>query len=122
MTEEEADIARIAAMRGHPVNYYTELQRSQVSAIPDNVLGNVFRGNEDWYRDIRAYDRLPPRSRAFLSACPLMLSAVWFDSLLGMFHGDEEALISRLLDHVPGRLQDFLRRHYGAGHPNLRRV
>jgi hypothetical protein len=51
-----------------------------------------------------------------------MLSASWYDHLLDMAAGDEEALIGRILSHVPTRVQDFLRRHYGPRHPNFRKL
>ena len=124
MSEVDPNIARIAALRGKPVNYYIARQDKTppIDRVPVDWFGRVFNGNPDWARDMRSFDRLPARSREFLRSSPLPLNAEWWDTLLTAANDDEEALISRVLAHVPGRMTDWIRQHYGAGHPSLRRV
>lgn len=75
-------------------------------------------GNPDPRQDIAVFDRLPTRSRRFITECPLQLSAVWWADLLLSI--GEEALIRAVVAHVDGQVQDWLRRHY-RDHPSARR-
>lgn len=119
---EQDDIARIAALRGRSLNYYAKLQSEISAAIPDQTFAHIWFGNPNWQDDIEAFDRLPRRSRQFISMCPLQLSSAWWESILSMNAGDEESIINRALASLPARVKDFLMRHYGAKHPNLRRM
>lgn len=120
MSQLDDDIARIAALRGRPVNYYTDRQPVRAHPTPDQI-GQIFHPSPDWDRDLRVYDRLPPRSRGYISDAVLPLNAQWWASLLSAF-GDEEEIISQVETQTTGRRRDWIRKHYGPGHPGLRRL
>lgn len=121
MSRLDDDIARIAALRGRPVNYYTDRQTERTRAIPPDQIGHLFAPSPDWARDLRVYDRLPARSRGYISDAVLPLNAQWWRSLLDAY-GPEEEIISLVEAQMPGRRRDWIRKHYGVGHPGLRRL
>lgn len=115
------DIARIAALRGKPANYYTERQADRARSIPPETLTHLFTLSQDWRREQAVYDHLPARSREYISECILPINAQWWDSLLDHY-GAEEEIISLVEAQMPGRRRDWIRKHYGRGHPGLRRL
>lgn len=117
----ESDIARIAALRGKPVNYYTERPAERVRGIPPETIGHLFALSQDWRREQRVYDRLPARSREYISEAVLPINAQWWHSLLDQY-GAEEEIISLVEAQMPGRRRDWIRKHYGRDHPGLRRL
>lgn len=121
MSQLDADIARIAALRGRPANYYVDRQAERTRRIAPEQIGHLFTLSPDWTRDLRVYDRLPPRSRGYISDSVLPLNAQWWRSLLDEY-GAEEEIISMVEAQMPGRRRDWIRKHYGSGHPGLRRL
>lgn len=121
MTQLDDDIARIAALRGKPVNYYTERQDARRRSIPPETIHHLFVLSPDWRREQHVYDHLPARSREYISESVLPLNAQWWDALLDQYGGEEE-IIGLVEAQMPGRRRDWIRKHYGRDHPGLRRL
>lgn len=123
MTDLQADIARIAAMRGRSPNDYNQHPQSLVArhATHDRI-GQLFYGNPDPRDDLGWYDDLPAQSRRFIANCPLQLNCGWWNSLLVDVGEDEDGLIDAVQSHIPGRVNLWILRHYDAGHPSTRKA
>lgn len=124
MSTLEDDLARIAALRGRPVeNYIAEAKRldGRQRGVHSSQLVDLFRLDGDYRREMRAYDRLPPRSRLVLSEAPICPSASKYADLLAR-SGDEVFLIDALRDCLPGIVRNWALDHFGRDHPSARRL
>lgn len=122
MAELDDEIARIAALRGKPVNYYTERAeaRREGYELHANTIAAIFSPHPDPRRDLRAYDRLPAEVRTFVSESTLQLNA---SAIAGVAQEiSPERLITTIQAHMPGQVRAWVQRHYGRGHPALRRI
>lgn len=115
----EADIARIAAMRGKLARNYQVRARQ----VHSSEVRGLFRMAESEAGDVdlRAFDALPKASRRALSQLPLQASALKYAELL-LRTGDEDCLIDALEDQAPGIIHDWAMRHYGPDHPTARKL
>lgn len=103
MTDLDADIARIAAMRGHdPAAVKAKAaELDHISAkVPPGEIKNLFVGSPDMLAEIDAYDALPPASRQFIRDCKLNVSAIKWREALMRADGREAELIEMVGDHV----------------------
>lgn len=121
LDSEQADIARIAALRGRDANYYARMQQSQAERVSDQVVGSIYRMQPDSRADLRAFDRLPEASRAFVRESVMPLNALNYDSVLEQCHGDQDTLISRLASMAGAHTRSWVLRHYGSDHPSVRK-
>lgn len=120
MSDLAADLARIAASRGLPTNYYTGRARVERPLSPQ-LLGNLFRLSPDGVsRDLRAYDRLPEDARRALRDCPLQVNAEIYGALIQNADGDCDRIEAALNAQLPGQMKTWLNKHYRA-HPSLRK-
>ena len=118
---EDADIARIAALRGRDANYYARLQQLAAERVSDQVVGSIYRMQPNSVADLRAYDHLPEASRAFMRESVMPLNAINYDHVLEQCHGDEDTLINRLTSMAPAHARNWVLKHYGRDHPSLRK-
>lgn len=122
MADLDDDIARVAALRGKPVNYYTERaeERREAFALHENTVAAIFSPHPNPDRDLKAYDRLSAEVRAFVSESTLQLNACAIASVVDEV--SETRLITTIQAHMPGQVRTWLMRHYGRAHPTLRRI
>ena len=107
MTTLDEDIARIAALRGKPVEHYTAAEARRREArrmINPLTLGRIGTPSSDARLDLAAYDRLPERSRRFIISCAAPINALVWRDLLADLDGDEDALIDAVRAAIPERL------------------
>ena len=121
MTMLEDDLARIAALRGRPANYYTDSGARPERPLSPALLDNLFSMPPNPARDLRSYDRLPPESRRFVSESPLPINAAVYRALLENAGGSEERVATVTAGWRPGQMKAWLLRHFGRDHPNLRK-
>lgn len=121
MTTEADDIARIAALRGRPANYYADLQRSQADRVSDQTVGRIYVMQPNALADLRAFDHLPEVSRAFIRESVMPLNALNYDHVLEQCHGDEDTLMNRLASMAAAHTRSWVLRHYGSDHPSVRK-
>lgn len=117
----QSDLERIAALRGKPANYFTA-RAGEPRPISPQLLAQVFSmvdGGAN--RDLRAYDRLPETARRFVAESTMPINAAVFAALLASVDGDEERLEDALAPLHAAKCKAWLLRHYGRGHPNLRK-
>lgn len=119
------DIARIAALRGKPVEHYqaaAAAQRAAAQAISFNdVLGLMTQPENGVARDLRAYESLPAASRAFLREFPFSVSAVKFCDMIERV-GDEALVLAAMQRWLPALTQAWVTRWFGVNHPTVRRL
>ncbi len=120
-TPEDADIARIAALRGRDANYYARLQQSAAERISDQTVGSIYCMQPDSRADLRAFDQLPEHSRAFVRESVMPLNAINYDHVLEACHGDADTLNSRLASMAGAQARTWVLRHYGSNHPSVRK-
>jgi hypothetical protein len=125
MTEDEehaAELARVAALRGRPVEDYTpqkvaERQAERVRRnIPLQLINTLWKHHPDPKFEIRAMDRLPRRSRLYIANCDLCISPIKWEILLE--HCGSEAGTIKLVDGLkPLLIQSAVLQAYGSSHP-----
>ena len=123
MPDLDADIARIAALRGRPAQAYVEAAADlevQRTHIGRQRAVAAFNGDGDGRGDLRHYDALPARSRAFLRDAPTWISAKHWLDMLDTTDGDERKVISLFEAVIPEHIDQRLRRAYGAKHPSVK--
>lgn len=122
MTTLAEDLARIAAKRGKPLNYYVEREAGFATRrLTPEMLGSLFVLSPRWREDFEAYDKLPEQVRNFIANCPMPINACAMEACLETAGGRDEQVIDAAQAHVPGRIKGWLLRHYGADHPNVRK-
>jgi len=121
VTTLEDDIARIAALRGKPTNYYTDPALRPERPLSQQLLDNLFSMPPSPERDLRFYDQLPDESRRFVSEAPLPINAAVYGALIQNAGGSEERVASVTTARLPGQMKAWLLRHFGRDHPNLRK-
>lgn len=124
MTDLQADITRIAALRGRPAaNYVAEAERidRQGRRVTAGEIVDLFQVPGDVRLDFRAFDRLPEKSREALRELPLNASAVKYADMLVRM-GQEAGLIYALHAELGDIVKNWVLRHFGATHPRARRL
>lgn len=99
MTDLAADIARIAALRGKPVDHYAQIDRQARRISAEQVRG-IFTPLEDWRAELRAWDRLSANARAVLRDLPFSVSAIKYHALYSQIR-DEAALLAAVRAELP---------------------
>lgn len=119
MTDLAADIARIAALRGKPVDTYlaADLRNRRIN---ETQVRGIFQVPNAPIAEFRAWERLPAQSRRVLMELPLQTSAQRYSNLLSQIR-DERALIEAITDVLPDMVRAWLLRHYGRDHPGAGR-
>ena len=120
VTTLEDDIARIAALRGRPVENYTTART--LRTLSPQLLQIVFSMTAEGVRqDLRAYDRLPEAARRFVSESTNQINAEVFGALVENADGDVERVEDAIAPLQAAKSKAWLLRHYGRDHPNLRK-
>ncbi len=125
MTDLDDDIARVARLRGRSPEEAAEAHRQMVNAqrraalAPHRIAG-LFLSLPDTKRDLRAYDRLPAASRAFMreETSVHVCATKWAETLT--LCGDEAALIATVRAYLAENLPYHAKHGYGADHPAAR--
>lgn len=125
MTSLQDEIARIAALRGKPANYYTApeaMTPERLSErVPAHVWANLFTMVPSQIpADLQHCDRLPQASRTFVKELPIPLNAAVYRSILTAANGSEDCVISLVQARIPGNVRNWLNKHY-RNHPNVRK-
>ncbi len=126
MSELEADIARIAALRGRIAADYSpqELDRrafAQALATISNPssMNALFTGSPTMARrDLEAVDALPPRTRTWVKEAPIWVNAVTVAGFLETLGGRELPVLEACDRAMLAMVKYLARRHYGPTHPN----
>lgn len=123
VSDLDADIARIAAMRGRPVVDYQVAERLRTYERRGMGHAEVLRLAEippDWRAEMRRFDALPRWSRALLVNAPVMLSAIKYAELLERCE-DEAWLIRTVESNMPILVRRYLAKAYSPWptHPRL---
>jgi hypothetical protein len=120
----EDDVARIAALRGKPVDGYLDADGRVVNAqvyLSDEQIGTLFIAMGEPKRDVAGFDDLPPASRAFIRDCPVHVCGVKWGDALRMCR-NEQALIRAAQRFVDENLPYDTRHRYGPRHPHAAKV
>ena len=125
MSDLDDDIARIAALRGKKREDYIDpatnsYRSSGGTSVGAHHIALIFTPGGDVETDLEAYDALPPSARQYVRNCPLPLNAPCYADAL--VHMDGERLETLVQAHLPGQMRAWIQRHYGTGHPSVRRL
>lgn len=120
MADLDDDIARIAALRGRPVEEVRQTaeridrERRRVSDSEIRDLFDVPDGRSEVDLDI--FDKLPAELRVAIYDCPLMVSASKARVLYERT-GHAGCIADGIRDQLPAMLKRYARQHYGKEHP-----
>lgn len=94
MSTLEDDIARIARLRGRdPAELIQKARSGPTYPIPVQLLSMIFMSDGDVRHELDAHDRLPAKSRRFITEAPRFISSrIWRDALAAV-GGNEDVLI-----------------------------
>lgn len=120
MTGLEDDIARVARLRGRPVDQVLDAtallkeQQKRDATAPGRIAYMFSIPGKD---DLGDFDRLPPASKAFIHELLAPPSASLWRIMLAGAHHDEEAVIQAVRAWVAENVPYDTRRAYGPTHP-----
>jgi hypothetical protein len=125
VTEDEqhaADLARVAALRGKRAEDYTpekvaQRQHERVKAnIPLSLINTLWKHHNEPKYEMAALDRLPTRSRAYITTSDLCISPLKWEQLVTHCGGEDGAI--RLINGLkPLLIQSAVLHAYGPDHP-----